>query len=95
MAIQDSGSKYIRAALGQLKRIGGRVFKFGYRGSYVLAGYTGGGRRPYWVKEVQNKRGKGPTLLTVAVRPPKISGTKFIIALFLKTRMTLCMMTSQ
>mgnify|MGYP001798203176 CR=1 len=74
MAVQDTGSRYVKAAFGQLRRIGGRVFTYGYCGSYVLAGCIGTGRRPHWVKEVQRKRGKGPSMLSVTIVPPRRSG---------------------
>ena len=62
VAIQDDGSRYIQPAVLQLKKLGAYRMINSFRGSFAFVGYSGFGKRS-WVKQVQNRRGKGPSSL--------------------------------
>ena len=67
VAIQDSADKYGSVAIGALKRLGARepiILEF--RSSFALAGFAGSGL-PSWVSQAQNKRFKGPSVLSVTI----------------------------
>ena len=67
MAIQDSADTYGSVAISALKRLGARepiILEF--RSSFALAGFAGSGL-PSWVRQVQNKRYKGPSVLWVTI----------------------------
>ena len=67
VAIQDSADTYGSVAISALKRLGARepiILEF--RSSFALAGFAGSGL-PSWVSQVQNKRYKGPSVLSVTI----------------------------
>ena len=69
MAVQDDGSRTVRPALSELRRFGATNIRPVFRGSYVLVGTRlKGSRKPYWVKQVQKPRRKGPSVLRVTAR---------------------------
>ena len=73
MAIQDDGSKYVKPALHAfLRRVRGRPYRIGFRGSFAFVGFYGRGRRPRWVRQVTRPRRKGPSQLSVNIRLPKL-----------------------
>ena len=71
IAVQDEGASHVRSALNDLRRIGGFSIHFGFRGSYALIGYKGPGRKPFWVKQKQHRRKRGPSVLSRWVRLQK------------------------
>ena len=67
VAIQDSADTYGKVAISALKRLGARepiILEF--RSSFALAGFAGSGL-PSWVSQAQNKRYKGPSVLSVTI----------------------------
>lgn len=67
VAIQDSADTYGSVAISALKRLGARepiILEF--RSSFALAGFAGSGL-PSWVSQAQNKRYKGPSVLSVTI----------------------------
>ena len=67
VAIQDEGTTYTAAAVPALKRIGAHdpIFQ-DYRHSYALVGYAGS-VRPSWVRQEQQKRTEGPSIISMRV----------------------------
>ena len=67
VAIQDSANTYGSVAISALKRLGARepiILEF--RSSFALAGFAGSGL-PSWVSQAQNKRYKGPSVLSFTI----------------------------
>ena len=68
VAIQDEGSKYVKAAVDALNRVGtNEPIWTGYRGSFALIGYSGV-VKPSWVELGQANRKEGPTELSKAIK---------------------------
>ena len=72
IAAQDDASRYISVAFKELRKIGARriLKRNHYRSSLALVGYVGFRRRPSWSKQVQNRRKRGPSSLSVLIRFP-------------------------
>ena len=67
VAIQDEGSRYGSAAFDALRRLGATdPILNDYRGSYVLAGYSGI-NKPSWVTQQQANSGQGPSEISLKV----------------------------
>ena len=66
IAVQDSGGNIGRKGLSVLRMFNRRVTSV-FRGSLAFYGYVGRGRRRYWARIVQKKRGKGPSELRTNV----------------------------
>ncbi|XP_078383333.1 uncharacterized protein LOC144665923 [Oculina patagonica] len=68
IAVHESGNVYVGDAADALKSLGAtEPLNPGYRGSWVLVGYKGTGERPAWVRQAQNDRYLGPTVVAVKV----------------------------
>ena len=75
IAIQDEGAsrlyRYVQDAMVQVGAT--KPFTHGYRGSYALVGYTGPGR-PLWIKQVQNRRRRGPSVIKMSLSRRPVTG---------------------
>ena len=67
VAVQDSSARFVKPALPALRFLGAYRVRPTYRGSYALIGITGSGKRPFWVKQSQHGRRRGPSALSVAI----------------------------
>lgn len=67
IAVQDDGSRYISAAIEEIKRLGGYRITSTFRGSYALVGYSGKGR-PLWVTQRQARRYRGPSTVSSLIK---------------------------
>ena len=70
--MQDDGGRYIGPAIPMLRKIGAINVKKTYRGSYCLVGKVGRKRRTGLVRQVQKKRGRGPSEIKFYYRKPSM-----------------------
>ena len=78
IAVQDEGLRYLEKAFDALTRIGGYdVSSLEFRGSYALIGYPRE-KKPSYVKQIQRKRGQGPSVISATV---PLTKSKFYIYL--------------
>lgn len=82
IAVQDDGSRYLSPAISAIEIAGGRRIRFGYRGSYALIGYIGRGRKPTWIRQVQNRRRRGPSFVSTIIKLGKPRFGRFLSILF-------------
>ena len=68
ISVLDSGENFVDDAADALKSLGAtEPLNPGYRGSWLLAGYKGTGKKPSWIKQASSPRYLGPTYLAVNV----------------------------
>ena len=68
IAVHGSGNAYVADAADALKSLGAtEPLNPGFRGSWVLVGYKGTGKKPDWVRQAWRERYYGPTVVAVKV----------------------------
>ena len=75
IAVQDEGSKYVRPALAQIKRLGASRILSQFRASFAFIGYTKSSTVS-WRRQVQKFKGKGPSEARVSIVLPRLSKGK-------------------